>query len=229
MKKARGFYAIIWTICLISYNFIVFVVPNDNTESATFWIGYFLIGFALLGNLICSLIVLGAKSNAKVFYNIPLISISVAGVVIASIAGAIFMHVPGIASWIGVLVSYLTVVVVTIAALIAKSAADVVDSIDEKIKVKTSFIKDLTLDAEFLMKSTKSPEIKEYVKNVYEALRYSDPMSSEKLANEEQRIQQQFELLSDTVLSNDADRARVVSEYLLNLIEYRNKKCRLTK
>ena len=229
MKKARGFYAIIWTICLISYNLIVFIVPNDNIESVTFWIGYFLIGFALLGNLICSLIALSVKSNAKVFYNIPLISISVVGVVIASIAGGIFMHVPGIASWIGVLVAYLTIVIVTIAALIAKSAADVVESIDEKIKVKTSFIKDLTVDAEFLMKSTKSPEIKEYVKNVYEALRFSDPMSSEKLANEEQRIQQQFELLSDTDLSNDADRARVVSEYLLNLIEYRNKKCRLTK
>ena len=229
MKKARGFYAIIWTICLISYNLIVFIVPNDNVESVTFWIGYFLIGFALLGNLICSLIALSVKSNAKVFYNIPLISISVVGVVIASIVGGIFMHVPDIASWIGVLVAYLTIVIVTIAALIAKSAADVVESIDEKIKVKTSFIKDLTVDAEFLMKSTKSPEIKEYVKNVYEALRYSDPMSSEKLANEEQRIQQQFELLSDTVLTNDADRARVVSEYLLNLIEYRNKKCRLTK
>ena len=229
MKKARGFYAIIWTICLISYNLIVFIVPNDNVESVTFWIGYFLIGFALLGNLICSLIALSVKSNAKVFYNIPLISISVVGIVIASIAGGIFMHVPGIASWIGVLVAYLTIVIVTIAALIAKSAADVVESIDEKIKVKTSFIKDLTVDAEFLMKSTKSPEIKEYVKNVYEALRFSDPMSSEKLANEEQRIQQQFELLSDTVLTNDADRARVVSEYLLNLIEYRNKKCRLTK
>lgn len=229
MKKARGFYAIIWTICLITYNVIVFIVPNDNVESVTFWIGYFLIGIALLGNLICSLITLGAKSNAKVFYNIPLFSVSVSGVVVASIVGAIFMHVPGIASWVGVLVAFLTVVIVTIAALIAKSAADVVDSIDEKVKVQTSFIKDLTMDAEFLMKSTKSPEIRECVKNVYEALRYSDPMSSEKLANEEQRIQQQFELLSDTVLSNDADRARVVSEYLLNLIEYRNKKCRLTK
>lgn len=229
MKKARNYFVIIWAICLAIFNVIVFVVPNDNFQADNFWIGYVLITLSLVGNLACSFIALNTKSNAKAFYNIPLISISVVGVVVASVIGSIFMVVPGIETWVGIVVSFVALAVVVIAALTAKSAADVVDSIDEKIKVQTSFIKDITLDAEMLMSSAKTPEIKASVKKVYEALRYSDPMSSEKLANEEQRIKQQFELLSEVVLNEDVDRAETMSADLVSLIEYRNKKCKMTK
>lgn len=229
MKKARNTYLIIWAICLALFNVIVFVVPNQNNEADNFWIGYALITASLIGNLVCSFIALNSKSNAKAFYTIPLVTISIAGVVVASLAGAIFMIVPNIETWVGVIVSFIVLAVVAIAALTAKSTADIVGDIDDKIKTQTSFIKGITLDAEMLMSSATTPEMKKEIKKVYEALRFSDPRSNDRLAEIESRIQYQFNLLSEVTITEDTDRVSKISAELVNLIDYRNKKCKITK
>lgn len=229
MKKARNNYLIIWAICLALFNIIVFVVPNENQEADNFWIGYALITAALVGNLACSFITLNSKSNAKVFYNIPLITISIVGIVVSSIAGAIFMTVPGIETWVGIIVSFIILAVVAIASLTAKSAVDTVNEIDDKIKTQTSFIKGITLDAEMLMSNASTPEIKGEIKKVYEAFRFSDPMSSDALADVESRIQNQFNLLQEVVITENTEKVSQVSKDLLSLIDYRNKKCKISK
>lgn len=229
MKKARNYYLIIWAICLALFNIIVFVVPNENCEADNFWIGYALITASLVGNLICSFIALNTKSNAKVFYNIPLITTSIVEIVVSSIAGAIFMTVPGIKSWAVVVVSAVIFAVSAIVSLVAKSTADTVGEIDDNIKTKTSFIKGITLDAEMLMTSTENPGTKAEIKKVYEALRFSDPMSNDALKDVEDRIQNQFNLLSEVIIRDDEAKVAQVSKDLLSLIDYRNKKCKIIK
>ena len=229
MKKARNTFLAVWAICFALFNVIVFVVPNENREADNFWIGYALITVALLGNLVSSVIALNSKSDAKVLYNIPLITTSIVEIVISSIAGAIFMTVPGIKSWAVVVVSAVIFAVSAIVSLIAKSAADTVSDIDDKIKTKTSFIKGITLDAEMLMTSAENPEIKAEIKKVYEAFRFSDPMSNDALKDVEDRIQNQFNLLSEVVIREDEAKVAQMSKDLLSLIDYRNKKCKITK
>ncbi len=229
MKKARNTFLIIWAICFALYNVIVFVVPNENYGTDNFWIGYALITAALVGNLISSFIALNSKSNAKIFNNIPLITTSIVETVISSIAGAIFIAVPGIKSWAVVVVSAVILAVSAIVSLIAKSAADTVGDIDDKIKKQTSFIKGITLDAELLMSSATTPEIKDEIKKVYEAFRFSDPMSSDALNDVEGRIQNQFNLLQEVTITEDTDRVSQVAKDLLSLIDYRNKKCKISK
>jgi hypothetical protein len=229
MKKARDTFLIIWAICFALFNVIVFVVPNENREADNFWIGYAIITIALLGNLVSSVVALNSKNNAKVLYNIPLITTSIVEIVVSSIAGAIFMTVPGIKSWAVVVVSAVIFAVSAIVSLIAKSTADTVGGIDDKIKTKTSFIKGITLDAEMLMTSAENPEIKAEIKKVYEAFRFSDPMSSDALKDVEDRIQNQFNLLSEVVIREDKAKVSQVAKDLLSLIDYRNKKCKITK
>ena len=229
MKKSRNTFIAIWAICFALFNLIVFVVPNENREADNFWIGYAIITFALLGNLVSSVIALNSKGDAKVLYNIPLITTSIVEIVISSIAGAIFMTVPGIKSWAVVVVSAVIFAVSAIASLVAKSAADTVGDIDDKIKNKTSFIRSITLDAEMLMTSATTPEIKAEIKKVYEAFRFSDPMSSDVLNDVEDRIQNQFNLLQEVVIAENTDRVSTVAKDLLSLIDYRNKKCKISK
>lgn len=229
MKKARNTYLIIWAICLALFNVIVFTVPNENREADNFWIGYALITASLVGNLACSYITLNSKSNAKVFYNIPLITISIVGIVVSSIAGAIFMTIAAIEIWVGVVISFIILAIVAIAALTAKTTGDIVGDIDDKIKTQTSFIKGIALDAEMLMSSASTPEAKAEIKKVYEAFRFSDPMSSDALTDVEGRIQNQFNLLSEVVITEDTEKISQVAKDLLSLIDYRNKKCKISK
>ena len=229
MKKARNTFLIIWAICFALYNVIVFVVPNENYGTESFWIGYALITVALVGNLACSFIALNSKTNAKLFNNIPLITTSIVETVVSSIAGAIFIAVPGIKSWAVVVVSAVILAISAIVSVIAKSTVDTVSDIDDKIKKQTSFIKGITLDAELLMSSAGNDEIKAEIKKVYEAFRFSDPMSSDALNDVEDRIQNQFNLLQEVVITENTEKVSQVSKDLLNLIDYRNKKCKISK
>ena len=229
MKRARNTFLIIWAICFALYNVIVFVVPNENYGTESFWIGYALITVALVGNLACSFIALNSKTDAKLFNNIPLITTSIVETVVSSIAGAVFIAVPGIKSWAVVVVSAVILAISAIVSVIAKSTADTVSDIDDKIKSKTSFIKGITLDAELLMSSAGNDEIKAEIKKVYEAFRFSDPMSSDALNDVEDRIQNQFNLLQEVVITENTEKVSQVSKDLLNLIDYRNKKCKISK
>ena len=229
MKRARNTFLIIWAICFALYNVIVFVVPNENYGTESFWIGYALITVALVGNLACSFIALNSKTNAKLFNNIPLITTSIVETVVSSIAGAVFIAVPGIKSWAVVVVSAVILAISAIVSVIAKSTADTVSDIDDKIKKQTSFIKGITLDAELLMSSAGNDEIKAEIKKVYEAFRFSDPMSSDALNDVEDRIQNQFNLLQEVVIAENSEKVSQVSKDLLNLIDYRNKKCKISK
>ena len=139
------------------------------------------------------------------------------------------MAVPFIPYWVGIIACLLVLAVSAISVIKATVAADVVSQIDEKIKVQTQFIKLLTADAEHLMSISKTAELKAETKKVYEAIRYSDPMSNGALSDVEGQIQSEFAFFSQAIKSEDLELAKSVAEGLLNLIDGRNKKCKALK
>lgn len=233
MKKTFNYYSICWLISLVVFNVIAFVTPNEiagvSKFTGAFWSGYIFITLAFIGQLGCTYKAFQAENLKKLFYNIPLISVSYTGLVVMLVAGAICMAVPFIPYWVGIIACLLVLVVSAISVIKATVAADIVGEIDEKIKVQTKFVKMLTADAELLMSVSKTAELKAEAKKVYEAIRYSDPMSSNALANVEGQIQSEFAFFSQAIKSEDLELARSVAEGLLDLIDGRNKKCKVSK
>lgn len=201
MKISKNFklYAVVWAILAVVFNVIVFVSPSDiNGESKftdTFWIGYALVMVGFVGQLACAYIGLKDDNITKLFYNIPLLRVSVIGLVVSAVAGSFFMAIPTAQTWIAAIVSVIVLAFVAIATIKAKAASDIVESVEKKIKEQTFFIKTLTVDAQNLMARANTPESKDLVKKVYEAVRYSDPMSNENLAEIEGRIGYEFRIL----------------------------------
>ena len=97
------------------------------------------------------------------------------------------------------------------------------------MKAQTFFIKSLTVDADTLLSQAKSDEIKTECRKVYEAVRYSDPMSSDALAMSEAQITIRFTALSEAVKNGKAEEVKAITEELLVLLAERNKKCKLMK
>lgn len=87
----------------------------------------------------------------------------------------------------------------------------------------------LTADADSLVKRTKSDETKVLAKKVYEAVRYSDPMSSPQLNDIETQIKNEFAAFSDAIKNDDIVLATMSSEELINLVNDRNNKCKVLK
>lgn len=233
MKKTFSYYSICWLIALAVFNVITFVTPNEiagvSKFTGAFWTGYIFITLAFIGQLGCAYKAFKAENLKKLFYNIPLFHISYTGLVVMLVVGIICMAVPVVPYWIGVIVCVLVFAFSAISVIKASVVADVVSEIDEKVKVKTQFMKLLTSDAEHLMSSSKTAELKAEAKKVYEAIRYSDPMTNDALVDVEEQIQSEFKFFSQAIESEDLELAKSVSDGLLTLIDSRNKKCKVLK
>ena len=233
MKKSIGVYSVIWAICLAVFNVIVFVTPNEiggvSKFTASFWVGYVFITVAFIGQLVCAFFALKAENVKKMFYRIPMISISYTGLILMLIAGGIFMAIPTLPEWIGIIVCAIILAFNAIAVIKATAAAEVVGGIDEKVKTQTFFVKSLAADAQSLMASAKSDELRTEAKKVYEAIRYSDPMANDALAELDIQIKRQFNAFSDAVKAEDDELAKETADALAEIIERRNQECKLLK
>ena len=138
------------------------------------------------------------------------------------------MLIPNCPAWITAIVCILILAFNTIAVIKAVWAADTVNKADEKVKTQTFFIRSLTVDAESLMSRAKSEEARVACKKVYEVVRYSDPMSSDALADVESQITLKFHEFSEAVTDN-ADLVEKLADELVFLLGDRNNRCKLWK
>ncbi len=232
MNKKFKYYAIVWAILLAVFNVICFVTPGEaagmSKFGGAFWAGYIFITIAFIGQLVCAYIALKTDDKTKLFYNIPIIRISYTGLILTVVFGALCMAIPNLPNWVGIIVCVLVLAFTAIAVIKAKAASDVVENIDKKVKAQTMFVKSLTVDAESLLARAATPEAKDACKKVYEAVRYSDPMSNDALAGVESQITLKFNEFSNAV-TGGADNIGNIADELVILIGDRNKKCKLLK
>lgn len=232
MKKRFNLYLVFWGMLLVLFNVIAFVsVGWKDCEKYTpsFWIGYAFIMLTFVGQLVCTYFALRADSAEKMFYNISLIRTSYTGLILSFVFGGLSMLISPLPCFVGAILCAILLVLNVIAVLKATAAIDEVVRVDKKIKVQTFFIKCLTVDADTLMASAKSDAVKAECKKVYEAIRFSDPMSSDMLASVEGQITVKFTELSVAVKADEADKVAELAYELLILIGDRNKKCKMLK
>lgn len=226
MKKTFKSYIGVWAMCLLTFNVIAFVVPNEM--KANFWAGYIFITLAFLGQLFCANIAFKSENAKKFFYNFPLISISFVGTVIMLIVAGLTMAISAIPVWVGIVFCLIILAFTAIAIINASVVSETVSNIDEKIKSKTLFVKMLTTDASNLMSKAQTKEEKEITKKVYEIIRYSDPVSNDALSAIESQITVRFKEFENAICEN-SEKATSLGKDLIILIEDRNTKCKLLK
>ena len=233
MKKNFKFYAVIWAVMLAIFNVAVFVSPAKmagmNKFAGAFWSGYIFITLAFIGQLAVSFYAFSAKNLQKFFYKVPLINISWTGLILTLIFGTACMVVPNLPNWVGIILCFAVLGFNAISLVKANMAGTLVEEVDQKIKVKTFFIKSLTVDADTLMARATTDEIKAECKKVYEAIRYSDPMSNDALASVESEITIKFNELADAVKAENLAKVTDSAKEVIILVGDRNKKCKLLK
>lgn len=234
MKRGFKLYLLIWALLLAAFSAVVFLVrpvlPGYVISyDARFWIALVFIVAAFVGNLVCARIAFKSKNLQKKFYNISLVSVSWTAAVIIAVLGAALMLIPGCPAWVAAAACVVAFALNAIAVLKAVWASGEVQRIDEKVKAQTAFIKNLTVDAESILARAKSEAVKADCRKVYEAVRYSDPMSSEALSVIEAKITVKLDELSSAVAADNAEKVKEIANDLVLLVGDRNKKCRVLK
>lgn len=232
MKKTFKSYFVIWAILFVLFNVVAFVSvgwEGQEKYTASFWVGYIFITLALVGQLLCAKVAFEAKNLTKLFYNLPLISVSWTGLLVSFVIGGLCMLISPLPYWVGVIVCSVVLAITAIAVIKANVVAEAVTEIDKKIKTQTFFIKSLMVDVEGLLARAQSEENKAECKKVYEAVRYSDPMSHEALEGVESQITLKFAELANAVDNGEVTTVTKSAKEVCILLDDRNKKCRLVK
>ena len=229
MKKNFTAYLIGWAAVLAFYNLFTFITPGDKFDDSGFTIGYIFITLMFFIQLGCAYAAFSATNLTRAFYNIPLVKLSVGSLVAMFVAGSIVMAVEAVPSWLGILLCALILLFNILGILKASVTANVVEGIDRQVKVATVFIKMLTADAQILQSKAQGRPYAATVTKVYEAVRYSDPMSSQGLSDVEMRLRQAFGMLTAAVDEDNAIAVEQQAKTVLTLVEERNVKCKILK
>ena len=232
MKKNFKFYFILWLILLAAFNAGIFlvrpVIPGYVlNDGAGFWTAWAFIMAAFAGNLVCAYFAFKTQNLKKLFYNLPLITVSCAGLIVMLVLGGALMLIPGCPAWIAAVVCLIAAAVTAAAVVRADWAGKAAGAVEEKVKTQTQLIKLLTVNAETLLAKAKTPDEKAAAKKVYEALRYSDPVSSEALSAIEAELTEKFKTFENAV--NAGQGAADAAQSLLETLAERNGKCKAMK
>lgn len=232
MKKLFKSYFAIWTVLLILFNIIAFVSvgwTGQEKYTSSFWIGYVSITIAFLGQLACTNYALKNDDSCKTFFSLSLYAVGRAGLIMTFVFGGLCMLISTMPYWAGTILCAATLAFNAIAIIKTSTAADIVTDTEERLNQNTTFIRSLTLDAEGLLKSSTDEGVKSAIKEVYEAVRYSDPVSSTALAPLENEINLKFSDLTEAVNKNEPDKIVCIANEITDLLAERSRNCKMFK
>lgn len=223
MKKETKVLCVLLGI-MVLLNVVVFAVPNKVMNVARFSAPVFWVAYAAA--MICMLTLLAvtmrlAKKLSDKSRKLLFTGVQYGGMALMFACSALVLCLPVIPAWVTIIID----VLILAACLFAIFK---LLNVDEDVeKVDTYFIKSLTADAEILLSYASDGDMA-VVRKVHEEIRYSDPMSVEKLADIEQQITDAFNAYSEAVKANQSDVAELANR-VLQLLHERNIKCKLFK
>ena len=109
MKKNFKSYAIIWAVLFAVFNIVVFlarpVIPGYVVSyDVRFWIAWVFIIASFAANLLCANKAFKAENLEKLFYKVPLITVSYTGLIAMLVLGGALMLIPNCPVWIAAVV-----------------------------------------------------------------------------------------------------------------------------
>ena len=230
MNRNFKCYIAAWAVLAVIFNVIAFATPavaGASKFDSAFWSGYVLIMLALIGQLVCAYFAFKAKSKEQIFLRLSLVTVSYSALILSFVVGAACMLIPNLPNWVGIILCALILGFTAVSVIKANAAVELVRETDTRVKEKTAFIRMMTVEADNLMARAQNGEAKAMCKKVYEALRYSDPMSCNALSGTEAEISEKFSAFAAAV--KNGENASELADELLALIGDRNRMCKVMK
>lgn len=221
MKNRLRGYAVLG-ILFAAISAIAFAVPTEKT--AAFWISYGFTIVALAAQLGIWKAALGREEALKSkFLGFPVLHIGIVYLLLQLAAFVVFLVVPTLPAWGAVAAGAVIAGVSAVCMIAADAGRDEIQRTEVRTQKKVLYIKALQADMELLAKQETDPSTQAALLRLAEAIRFSDPMSHEQLADLEAQLAAKVAELKMT-----AEKADIITE-LHSLLDERNKKCKVLK
>ena len=225
MKKdaIRGIIAL--AVVLILYILIAFLIPFAHT--AAFWVSF---AFTLIAFAVVSVSIYIAfikKPDAKSrFYGFPIARIGVIYGAVQLVAGVVVMALAAIVpAWAAALGDAIALGVAVIGLVSADAVVEEIHVQDAKLKKDVTLMRGLQSKVNQLSAQWDNAALKALA----EEFRYSDPVSSEALAEAEADLSAAVDELQAAFVDGDKDAAAQLCRKASALLAERNRLCKLNK
>jgi hypothetical protein len=229
MRKKIVYVGIADAVILIVYHLIAFLVPFQKTE--VFWIAYgFSLGaFVLVTLSVCSAFIKGSDVKSM-FYGFPIARIGVYYGFFQLLMGYVFMAWgPVIPWWVAVLVFAIPMGIAILSLIGADTVRNEIDELDEKLAGNVTLMRTLYSQINQSVSMCKDEEAVVKVKMLAEEMRYSDPVSSDFLAEIETDLAIAVNELKEVVLAGDVQKIKASCDKTMSILYERNRLCKLNK
>lgn len=219
--KQKKIISIVTLSALVFYNVLYFVIPfNRNLSNGAFWVTYgFTTFFFILATFIAFLGVKDRELKLRVF-GIPLVKLAIATCiveflfdVIVMILGSFFIF----PTWIVVLIESIITLYVFISVIFRYLLKEHIKEVDSH-KSYTSFIKQIRIELKNINIEYSSHELANDINELYETVKYTDPVSNKEVGAIEDQILSNIETLKTLLKLGELDSSKKMIFNIKNLI-----------
>ena len=228
MKKDTKQALVIGAVVFIAYNLAAFMIPCLKTP--VFWIswGFTLLAFAVAGYAVYTSLIQKTDVKSR-FYGFPIARIGVLYLVAQAVVGGVFMSFGDvIAWWLAVVVFAAGLAVAVIGLVSADAVVDQIQKMDEKLKKDVSVMRALQSKVGAMGAGCEG-EAAAAVQALAEELRFSDPVSSEDIADADADLAAAIDAVQAAVTAGDAENVKVLCRKASAVLAERNRLCKLNK
>lgn len=225
MKKNFTRSAICLGVLLLLYILLTFLIPFPKT--AVFWLsfGFTLVAFAVTSWALYTAFLKKPGSTSR-FYGFPIARIGAIYGGGQLVCGLVFMALgKWIPTWLAVLVYAAMLGAAVIWLMGAETVVETIHSQDQKLKQDVRFMRELQSKVNQMAAQCSLPEVKQFCENI----RYSDPVSSEALAEIDLDLSAAVDNLQSAIIDGDNIAIRQLAQKADNILSERNRLCKLNK
>ena len=212
-------------ILLILYHLVVFLLPFAKTT--VFWISYLftLVSFGVAALSIYISFIKAPNAMSR-FYNFPIARLGVGYCVTQSVLGLIAMALGAlIPGWVAVLVYAIKLGAALLGLISAETVVETVIAQDAKLKKDVTLLRGLQSKVSQMAAQSDDPALKALA----EEFRYSDPVSSEDIAEAEAELSAIIDVLQGAFVDGDNAAVTQLCRRASVLLAERNRLCKLNK
>lgn len=229
MKKDMLRMGIGMGILLILYILAVFLIPFAHT--ATFWVSFLftLAAFCVTGAAFCIAFIRKPDARSK-FYGFPIARIGAIYGAVQLIAGLSFMSLGlWIPVWIPALLYALGLGSAALGLISVEAVIDEIQVQDAKLKKNVTLMRSLQSKVNQMAGQCDNPDAAAAVKRFAEELRYSDPVSSDAIAEIEADLNAAVDELQSAIVDGESAAVKQLCRKASAVLAERNRLCKLNK
>lgn len=170
------------------------------------------------------------ESVRSKFYGFPIARLGVVYLAVQLVLGLLVMALAKwVPTWVGMILFAVTLAAAAVGCIAADMMRDEVERQDVKLKKDVSPMRAMQSKANALVNQCDAPVLKNKLEKLAEDFRFSDPVSSEALADIESSLSACLDELQQSLTDGDMDSATVLCCRAKAALAERNRLCKLNK